>query len=101
MTLSPEKPHHDTERINWRGITLDIRFWPERFGAEHLEIFVISPERAPLPVTQSGYRSEFLPPGTTQAAGGPVAYAIAWLDHAAQCPRWIQQEDHARQLSLF
>jgi uncharacterized membrane-anchored protein len=53
-----------------------------------LEVRVIEPERAPLPITDTGYRSHFLLAGIVEEAGGPAAYVRCWLDEAARHPRW-------------
>jgi hypothetical protein len=50
-----------------------------------------------LPFTETGYRSHFLGPGIVEEAGGPAAYVRAWLDHAAQSPKWRKQQTAARQ----
>ena len=56
---------------------------------------------APLPVTETGYRSHFLAQGVVEGAGGSAAYAIAWLDAAAKGPAWRRQQEAVRQLCLF
>jgi len=58
-------------------------------------------DRAVLPVTETGYRSHFVPREEVEALGGPVAYARAWLDHAARSPAWAAHMAASRQLSLF
>ena len=72
-----------------------------KFATAHLQIEAISPERSQLPMTETGYRSHFLPQGDVEQAGGAVAYALAWLEHAAKSPKWRQQEITGRQLNLF
>jgi hypothetical protein len=66
-----------------------------------MELKVISPRGALIPVTDTGYRSHFLAPGVAERAGGPVAYVKAWLDEAAKCPAWQRKDFQSRQLSLF
>jgi hypothetical protein len=98
--------------IEWEGITIELRYEPdwlgmaakypnEGYGHAHLELRSIAPSRSPLPVTETGYRSHFLPRGEVEATGGPAAYARAWLDQAAREPAWRRQQEAARQLSLF
>ena len=67
----------------------------------HLEIQAVSPKRAALPITDTGYRSQFLSPRLVEQAGGAVAYARAWLDEAAKAPAWKKRQESSRQLSLF
>ncbi len=79
----------------WRGIALEITFTPEKFGlVDHIEI--ITEGRAPLPVTETGYRSHFIPAGTMASHGGAVAFVTAWLEHDAARTGWS-----GAQLSLF
>lgn len=81
--------------ITWRGIALEITFKPEKFGlVDHIEI--MSDGRAPLPVTETGYRSHFTPAGTVADHGGAVAFVTAWLEHEAARTGW-----NGAQLSLF
>lgn len=56
---------------------------------------------APLPMTETGYRSHFLPAAAVVEASAPVAYVRAWLDHEARSPAWRQRADAARQMTLF
>lgn len=93
-------------RATWRGIGLTINWVEEYFAlgdgsyaVAHLEI--LADGRAPLPVTETGYRSHFIQRELVEAEGGPVAYALAWLDHEAAKPAWKQREAALRQLSLF
>ena len=81
--------------ITWRGIKIEITFTPEKFGMiEHIELH--SESRLALPVTETGYRSHFIPIGSVEQEGGAVAYVTAWLDFEAECTRWS-----GAQLTLF
>jgi hypothetical protein len=91
------------ERLTWRGIAIEVRFhaeWLTGFIA-HLDITAVSPERAPLPFTETGYRSHFLDIGEVEAAGGAAAFVAAWLDEEAKCESWRDHETATQQLSLF
>jgi hypothetical protein len=91
-----------THRFTWRGIGIEAIYTPLKWKTiAHLEIRSVAPEGAALPVSETGYRSHFHQPGTVEAQGGDVvAQVIAWLDDAA-APEWRQQQEAARQLSLF
>lgn len=81
--------------ITWRGIQVEITFTPEKFGViEHIELH--SENKLALPVTETGYRSHFIPIGSVEQEGGPVAYVTVWLDFEAERTRWS-----GAQLSLF
>jgi hypothetical protein len=71
------------------------------YDTAHLEIESIAPERAHLPITETGYRSHFTSPDSVAAYGGPVAFVEAWLETESQAPDWRREEQQRRQLSLF
>lgn len=98
------------QRIDWRGITVEISYEPEWMGGlaeaygeplAHLQVRSVSPERAALPVTETGYRSAFIAGSVITLEGGPVAFVREWLDEAANDPAWKRAQDEARQLVLF
>jgi hypothetical protein len=67
----------------------------------HLQVESITPEKAPLPITETGYRSHFTTPQTVAALGGLVAFVLAWLDEEGETPVWRKREQSAQQFSLF
>jgi hypothetical protein len=75
-------------RFAWRGITIEATYTHRQWGSvAHLELRSVAPDRAPLPVTETGYRSHFHPAGTIEAHGGDVvAQVIAWLDAEPNFP---------------
>lgn len=98
------------QRIVWKGITVEISYEPnwmggltEAFGEPlaHLQIQSVSPERAALPVSETGYRSAFIAGSVITLEGGPVAFVRDWLDEAANYASWKSAQDAARQLALF
>lgn len=106
----PESRNVTVTTILWRGVTIQISYEPDWLGMSthdnwrnvaHLQIEAIAPERAPLPMTETGYRSHFTDPAIIAEAGGPEAFAQAWLEADAARPEWKKREAAARQLSLF
>lgn len=100
--------HIETFRTVWNGVTIEIRWEPrwlnlslQCFDPAHLEIESIEPARAPLPITETGYRSHFTSPETIAAYGGPIAYVEAWLETESQAPDWRSSEQDRRQFALF
>lgn len=97
----------ETLTFVWEGITIEVRFapyWLGRTGPHqiaHLDITAIAPERHPLPITETGYRSHFLRREAVEEQGGAEAFVRAWLDHDAMSSRWAQALAEHRQLSLF
>lgn len=92
------------ELLEWRGILIHVRYNPDYTGSDviaHLEIETEEPVHAPLPMTETGYRSHFHPRGTVEEAGGPSAFVLAWLEHEAGRKGWADVEAAARQYTLF
>jgi len=99
-----EKERHIvTTTIDWQGIALSVSYEAQWLGAgaciAHLQVETV--RREPLPITETGYRSHFLPLGEVEAGGGPVAYVRAWLDQEASSDEWRSHLETARQGSLF
>lgn len=98
------KAEYETYRIEWQGIGIEVR-WAARWASStahpiaHLELF--SDGRVKLPVTETGYRSHFTNREIVEEHGGPVAFAIAWLDHEAQSLQWKRYIEESKQLTLF
>lgn len=99
-----------TETLLWEGITIEIVYEPNWLNvanrkcdlpSAHLDIRSIAPERARLPITETGYRSHFLHPDEIAEFGGPVAYVEAWLDEMARSSEWRTYTLSSEQLSLF
>ncbi len=85
----------EKHNIKWRGIGIEITFTPNKFGmTDHIELRAA--DKTPLPVTGTGYRSNFLARGHVAAHGGAVEFVTAWLDHEAARLNWT-----GAQLSLF
>lgn len=101
--------HYEHHEIVWNGVRIAISYEPrwlslsDDYGLDtaHLEIEAIAPERAMLPITETGYRSHFTTAATVDGYGGPVAFVRAWLDEEAAAPAWKQHVAAARQLTLF
>lgn len=98
----------EQHRLEWRGIQLEITYEPQWMSAPvmredlaHIAVRSIDPANAPLPITETGYRSHFIAPPAVTAAGGPVAYVRAWLETEAGTRAWREREEAARQFALF
>ena len=98
-------------RKNWNGpngpVLIEIRWNADYLAFEgcpdmaHLEIESLSPKRAPLPMTETGYRSHFIPPQEVERFGGVEAYVEAWITELSGTTAWRQTDAAARQLALF
>lgn len=93
-----------TDIMEWEGITLSIsceRDYATMTGLTHLSIHVLAPSTSKLPITGTGYRSHFLSEVEVEELGGPVGFVRAWLDAEAATPEWREQQQAARQMTLF
>lgn len=98
-------------RKNWNGpngpIEFEIRWnadyvsFDDGQSMAHLEIESISPARAPLPITTTGYRSHFINRDNVEQMGGPEAYVEAWIEEMSHTRTWRETAAAARQLALF
>ncbi|MFA5952597.1 MAG: hypothetical protein WC807_20220 [Hyphomicrobium sp.] len=89
--------------IQWQGMAVSIRHvanWSGT-GFDHIEVQTILPPRAPLPITETGYRSHFLHGEDLAGRGGAVAFVTKWLDHEARSAAWQGHLRASAQLSLF
>jgi hypothetical protein len=98
MTSTFRTVTHGT--LEWRGILIQVTLEKQRF-VDHLQIETLEPFRAPLPITETGYRSHFIPKDMIEEAGGPEAYVAEWLDRAAVSKAWFEIEADVRQYALL
>jgi len=97
------------ETLQWEGITIEVSYEAEWLGfrrgsdmaVAHLQVRSVVPERAPLPITETGYRSHFVHPDEMDRLDGPLAYVEAWLCEMARTCEWLKHVANAEQLSLF
>lgn len=97
------------QRIDWNGIIVEISYEPQWLNMTdlagkamaHLAIRSVAPERAPLPITETGYLSHFVLACEVTEQGGPNAYVRAWLDSMAASKIWKDQQEAARQMSFL
>lgn len=94
----------ETHTMVWSGITLQLRYEAKAFGGviAHLQVEAIEPVRAPLPITDTGYKSHYHPVGTVKSTLGTLVEQVtAWLDQEAAKSAWQEYLRDSRQLSLF
>jgi len=68
-------------------------------GITHLE--VITENKAPIPFTQTGYRSHFTNGEDIKKYETPTAFVKAWLEESAKSKEWKAYEKEKNQLTLF
>jgi hypothetical protein len=80
---SPHKTRHEIDWVNpVTGETVRIRITHGReylfASSDHLQIESIGPEKAPLPITETGYLSHFISPSLRQC--GRDCFVTAWIE---------------------
>tara|TARA_R110002124_G_C8972718_1_gene515360 strand:+ start:12253 stop:12555 length:303 start_codon:yes stop_codon:yes gene_type:complete len=87
-------------RIVWRGIGIRVDYHPNRWNgpADHIEL--TSDNHALLPVTETGYHSNFVPAGRI-TPNTLVDYVLASLEKEALSEAWKAYEVASKQLSFF
>lgn len=94
-------------RSNWNGIEIETRWnrnylvYDDQTHMAHLEVMSVKPELAPLPITETGYKSHFTHVSAVEGYDSPEAFVEAWLDHASFDPAWREAQAAKAQLSLF
>ena len=95
--------HSNINQITWRGITIEVTYFPNKWNSiAHIEVRSIHPERAPIPITETGYKSHFLPIGILEENQITAAEMILqWIEKEAESTAWKNLEQSTKQLSLF
>jgi hypothetical protein len=59
-----KQPRKIAQRFSWNGITVSVRHQRDYItkGWDHIELRVVAPKGAILPITATGYLSHFLTP---------------------------------------
>jgi len=50
-------------QIDWRGQGITVRWCPEWLGGDTAHLEIVTSDRLPHPISQTGYRSHFCPRG--------------------------------------
>lgn len=92
----------------WNNCTIQITYNSNTFpsykkiyghGMAHLRIESV--EQKPLPITEAGFRSRYIPETLIKEFGGAVGYVEAWLNDGAKSKRWKKYIANSQQLTLF
>jgi hypothetical protein len=84
---------YEEYQLDWKGQDITIRWCPEWLGGDTAHLEIITEDRRPHPISETGYRSHFIPRQRVEEAGGPVAYVTLWLES--------KDDGNPVQLSLF
>ena len=107
--IGGNSPHTTRYEIDWvnpvTNATVRIRITHGReylfASSDHLQIESIAPEKAPLPITETGYLSHFMSPLALANAGGPVAFVTAWIERETKDKTWTKAAAKKAQGDLF
>lgn len=90
-----------TATLEWEGRAIRLSYHPRKWDViDHLEIE--SETREPLPITETGYLSQFFGPMEPALTIDEVIETVRdHLDTAARDPDWIKVEAERRQRDLF
>jgi hypothetical protein len=102
-------PHKTRYEIDWRdpvsSAVIKVRITQSRDylgqGQDHIEVHAVKPAKAPLPISETGYRSHFMTALELINAGGPVVFVTAWLDREAKSKDWTRRQTARQQGDLF
>lgn len=108
-TIGGNAPRKTRYEISWQNPltneAVSIRITHSRdylaSGTDHIEVESIRPKKAPLPITETGYRSHFLTPLELMNAGGPATFVAAWLETEARGKSWTKFQTTRAQGDLF
>ena len=84
---------YEEHTLEWRGQQITIRWCPDWMSGFTAHLEIVTEDRAPHPISETGYRSHFCPRAEVEEFGGPVAFVTAWLE--------TKDDGSAVQLSLF
>lgn len=106
--LGGASPNKSRYEIDWRdpvaGSSTRIGVTHSRdyliAGQDHVEVEALTPKKAPLPITSTGYRSQFLSALELVNTGGPVTFVTAWLDREAKGKDWQKRQTVRQQRSV-
>lgn len=88
-----------TSEIIWAGITIEVRFSKNWMSGivHHLELQADKP----VSITETGYKSHFIPYDETLHLDDVLKFVVSWLDEAAQSRSWREYVETQRQGDLF
>jgi hypothetical protein len=101
----------DFFNITWQGIEIEIVCYEPTYmkihreiygcGMFHIEVRSLCPERAPLPITESGYLSIFITESELAGKGGSLKCVTSYIEEKAKSKKWKNSQENVRQFNLF
>lgn len=88
-----------TFNLVWEQRVIAVSYQSNWLNLGHWHIELRCTE--PLPVTETGYRSRFVPQEALANEAEIMGFVQAWLDHAAKSKEWQAYLIDSRQFKLF
>ena len=105
------KTNEQVFSLLWKSIPIEIIYIPNYIptstkiiGYRLAHLQVMSKNRVPFPLTETGYRSYFNDAEYIERFGSPIDFVKAWLSEAEQSKEWkahLKKMRTQSQLSLF
>lgn len=98
---------YERQKITWDDIEIEVRWasnwmdYDDGTSMGHLEIQSVCPQKHPLPMTETGYRSHFIYEHEINEFGGPLNYVESWLDAESKSNKWLERKAAFNQMALF
>ncbi|MDB4680908.1 hypothetical protein OAE72_03060 [Akkermansiaceae bacterium] len=99
-----ENPSILRTEFTWAGIKIEVTYkpqWCKLTNTSHLEVCSLTPERARLPITETGYRSHFFPEESAMSEEDVQERVTVWLDEKSESKEWQVYPRDRAQLELF
>lgn len=100
----------DVFTLTWCNIDIEVAYVANDseafkringYAMSHIEVRSVFPKDAPLPITETGYRSIFIIELELAEYGGAKALVLSMLEEGAKSSSWRLPEDACAQFSLF
>lgn len=84
---------YEEHHFEWRGQEITVRWCPNWTVGVIAHLEIITADRTPHPISETGYKSHFCLRELVEELGGPVAFVAVWLE--------TKDDGKPVQLSLF
>ena len=76
----PKGKVYETFTLKWKGQALTLRWCAQWFEDVTAHLEIVTEDRRPHPISETGYRSHFTHRQVVEEVGGPEAFVRAWLE---------------------
>lgn len=101
--MRPNRHAPEIAAFAWRGVTCRVSHERDYRlpGWSLIELWVVLPRGAPLPVTETGYFRHEVDSDDIDAAAGVMAYLVSWFEREAATERYKIALARWKQLDIF